>query len=122
MKKLQKISLHDKFTHVKNPWKPVIVGELNNQYVKIVKVKGEFPWHFHEDEDELFFVIEGQMTIQTREEDFQLKKDEFIIVPQGIEHRPKSEKEALVMLFEPKATLNTGNNNNEFTHSNLKSI
>ena len=122
MKKLQKISLHDKFTHVKNPWKPVIVGELNNQYVKIVKVKGEFPWHFHEDEDELFFVIEGQMTIQTREEDFQLKKDEFIIVPQGIEYRPKSEKEALVMLFEPNTTLNTGNNNNEFTHSNLESI
>lgn len=122
MKKLQKIRLHDKFMHIKNPWKPAIVGELNNQHVKIVKVKGEFPWHFHENEDELFFVIEGEMTIQTKENDFQVKKDEFIIIPRCIEHRPTAEKEALVMLFEPKTTLNTGNIENPFTHKKLESI
>jgi len=122
MKKLQKIGLHDKFAHVKNPWKPAIVGELNDQFVKIVKVEGEFPWHFHENEDELFFVIEGETTIETQAENFLLKKDEFVIVPRGTKHRPKSDKEALVMLFEPKTTLNTGNKQNDFTHSSLKSI
>ncbi|TFG19000.1 MAG: cupin domain-containing protein [Promethearchaeota archaeon] len=119
---MQKISLCDKFTQVKHPWKPVIVGELNDHAVKIVKVKGEFPWHFHENEDELFFVIKGEMVIQTRENNYHLKKDEFIIVPRGIEHRPTAEIEAQVMLLEPKTTLNTGNISNEFTHSDVQSI
>ena len=122
MKKLQKINVHKKFTYIQSPWKPVILGELNNQYVKIVKVKGKFPWHFHEIEDELFFVIEGEIMIETKENKFHLKKDEFIIIPKGVEHRPTAEKEAYVMLFEPITTLNTGNVFNGFTHSNLKPI
>ena len=122
MKNISKINPLDKFIHVKDPWKPVIVGELNDQYVKLVKVKGEFPWHFHENEDELFYVIEGILSIHTREVEYVLHKDEFIIIPRGIEHSPMSKEVALVMLFEPKNTLNTGNIKNEFTHSELKSI
>ena len=122
MKNLQKINLFDKFVHVEEPWKPAIVGELNNQYVKIVKVKGEFPWHFHENGDELFYVIEGILHIRTKESEHVLHKDEFIIIPRGIKHSPMAKDESLVMLFEPKNTLNTGNIVNEFTHSDIKSI
>jgi mannose-6-phosphate isomerase-like protein (cupin superfamily) len=119
---LQKINLHDKFDTIKETWKPVIVGELNNQHVKIVKIKGEFPWHFHEKEDELFYVINGNLHIRTVSEEFILHKDEFIIIPRGMEHSPSAVEEVLVMLFEPKSTLNTGNVQNEFTHSDLQSI
>ena len=122
MKNLQKINVHDKFVHIKEPWKPAIVGELNNQCVKIVKVKGEFPWHFHENAGELFYVIDGILRIRTEEKEYVLHKDEFIIIPRGIEHSPMAKEETLVMLFEPKNTLNTGNLENEFTHSDLKSI
>ena len=122
LKNLQKINVHEKFTHIKGPWKPAIVGELNNQNVKVVKVKGEFPWHFHEEEDELFYVIEGKLHIETRDQVHILYKDEFIIIPRGIEHSPSAEEEALVMLFEPKTTLNTGNIQNKFTHSDLQSV
>ena len=122
MGNLQKINVLDKFVHVKEPWKPAIVGELNNQLVKIVKVLGEFPWHFHENEDELFFVINGILSIRTRENEHILHKDEFIIIPRGIEHSPMAKEEAFIMLFEPKSTLNTGNTENKYTHSDLKSI
>lgn len=122
MQRLQKVNLLDKFKHVKYPWQPAIVGELNNQLVKIVKVKGEFPWHFHEQEDEMFYVIEGNLQIRTRDHDHVLHKDEFIIIPHSVEHSPMATEETLVMLFEPQATLNTGNIVNEFTHSDLKSI
>ena len=122
MENLQKINIHDKFVYVKEPWKPAIVGELNNQSVKIVKVMGEFPWHFHGNEDELFYVIEGILNIRTKEKEYVLHKDEFIIIPRGIEHSPMAKGEALVMLFEPQSTLNTGNKNNEFTHSELQAV
>ncbi len=122
MQNLQKINVHNKFTLIEEFWKPAIIGELNNQYVKVVKVKGEFPWHFHETEDELFFVVSGILQIRTRDNDYILRKDEFIIIPKGVEHSPFAEEDALVMLFEPKSTLNTGNFENKFTHEDLKTI
>ncbi len=118
----QKINAYEKFLQVKELWKPVIVGELNNQYVKFVKAKGEFPWHIHNEEDELFFVIEGELTLRTEQEIFILSKDEFIVIPKGVAHSPFADNEVKIMLFEPKTTLNTGNINNGFTHSNLEKI
>ena len=122
MSNLQKINLHTKFELIHECFKPAIIGELNNQFVKVVKVKGEFPWHFHENEDELFFVVSGKLNIRTKNHEHILQKDEFIIIPKGIEHSPFAEEETLVMLFEPKSTLNTGNVQNTFTHNELQNI
>jgi mannose-6-phosphate isomerase-like protein (cupin superfamily) len=119
---VQKVNIHEKFSKFEDKWKPMIVGKLNQQYVKLVKIQGEFPWHFHESEDELFYVIEGMMTLRTRETQYTLQKDEFIIIPKGIEHSPAAKKETLIMLFEPRTTLNTGNVENKFTHTQLNSI
>ena len=119
---MQKVSLADKFGRFKEFWSPKIVGELNGQYVKLVKVKGEFTWHHHEREDELFLVVKGRLTIRFREQDVVLEEGEFLVVPAGVEHKPVAEEEAHVLLFEPKSTLNTGNVRDERTLPNLERI
>ena len=113
---MEKVNLAEKFATFSEQWQPRIVGELNGQHVKVVRLQGEFVWHHHEREDELFLVLEGSMKIELRDRTIDLAKSEFFIVPRGVEHRPVAEKEALVMLFEPASTLNTGNVQNERTY------
>ena len=117
-----KVNLEEKFALFTDHWHPRIVGELNGQHVKIAKVKGTFPWHHHEHEDELFLVVKGSLTIYFRDHQEVLNPGEFLIVPKGVEHRPVAEEEAHIMLFEPKGTLNTGSSENEFTVKDLEEI
>jgi len=119
---MEKVNIHEKLALFTDYWNPRIVGELNGQQVKIVKFKGEFVWHKHDHEDELFYVIEGVFKIEFRDKTVELKENEFIIVPKGVEHRPVAENEVSVMLFEPAATLNTGDVVNELTKENLSRI
>ena len=119
---MEKINLKEKFSLFNDHWNPRIVGELNNQQVKLAKLKGEFIWHKHENEDELFLVIDGVLTIEFRDKIVELKENEFIIVPKGVEHRPIAEKEVSVLFFEPKTTVNTGDLENELTKKKLNKI
>ena len=119
---MKKINLEEKFSLFNDHWNPRIVGELNNQQVKLAKLKGEFIWHKHENEDELFLVIDGVLTIEFRDKIVELKENEFIIVPKGVEHRPIAEKEVSVLFFEPKTTINTGDLENELTKKKLNKI
>lgn len=119
---MNKIILAEKFPLFSEYWSPKIVGELNGQNVKLAKFKGEFVWHKHDNEDEMFFVVEGTLKIEFRDKTITLNKDEFIIVPKGVEHKPIAENEVLVMLFEPATTLNTGDTENELTKHNLDRI
>jgi mannose-6-phosphate isomerase-like protein (cupin superfamily) len=112
---MQKVNLADALASFSEHWQPRIVGELNGQHVKVVKLRGEFVWHHHENEDELFLVVKGSLTIQLRERDILLREGEFFIVPRGVEHRPVADEEAHLLLFEPAGTLNTGNLKNERT-------
>ena len=121
-KEINKVNLKSKFDLINNFWSPKIVGELNGQHVKIAKFKGEFVMHNHQDEDELFFVINGTLYIELKSKVLELKSGEFIIILRGVDHKPYSKNEVSVLLFEPKSTLNTGNVNNEFTISNIKKI
>ena len=114
--KLEAINLEEKLSKVHEYWKPKIVGELNDSYVKIVKFTGEFIWHHHDAEDELFLVVNGRMRMRFRDRDVMVSPGEFIIVPKGVEHMPVAEGgETHVVLLEPKSTLNTGNVRNERT-------
>lgn len=119
---LKKVNLSEKFSLFANYWEPKIVGELNEQYVKIAKLKGEFVWHQHEHEDELFMVIKGNLTIKLREKDICLTEGEFFIIPKGIEHMPVAKKEVHVLMFEPKGTINTGDIESEKTIESLEKI
>ena len=119
---MDKVNINQKLLLFDEYWSPKIVGELNGQYVKLVKFKGEFVWHKHENEDELFLVIKGKFRMEFRDKTVELNESEFIIVPKGVEHKPVAEEEVLVMLFEPKTTLNTGNIKNELTKPNLQII
>jgi mannose-6-phosphate isomerase-like protein (cupin superfamily) len=110
-----KVSLADKLALIREHWSPKIVGELNGQYVKLVRFQGDFLWHHHEHEDELFLVIKGRFRMEYRDRHVWLEEGEFVIVPRGVEHRPVAEEEAHVLLFEPAATLNTGNVRSERT-------
>jgi mannose-6-phosphate isomerase-like protein (cupin superfamily) len=112
---METVNLAAKLSHVEEPWSPKIVGEVNDCYVKVVKLEGEFVWHHHDAEDELFLVIEGLLRMRFRDRDELVRPGEFIIVPRGVEHLPVAERETHVMLFEPKTTLNTGNVRNERT-------
>jgi mannose-6-phosphate isomerase-like protein (cupin superfamily) len=103
-----KINLAEKFAHFSDAWHPRIVAELNGQLVKLARLDGEFVWHKHDAEDELFFVVEGRLRMEFRERAVMLGPGELIVVPRGVEHRPVAEVETLVMLFEPAGTLNTG--------------
>ncbi len=107
--KTESVNIGEKFNLFSDYWRPRIVAEFNDNYVKIVRVKGEFIWHKHEDEDELFLVLEGRLTIKLRERDLSLGPGELVVIPKGIEHMPVAEDEARLMLIEPKTTLNTGN-------------
>ncbi|HEU4478668.1 MAG TPA: cupin domain-containing protein [Pyrinomonadaceae bacterium] len=116
---MDKVNLAEKLGLISQHWKPHIVGELNNQQVKLVKFQGPFTWHHHENEDELFLVVKGRFRMEYREaageQSMWLEPGEMVIVPRGVEHRPVAEAEAHVLLFEPATTLNTGNVENELT-------
>ena len=110
MSMLQKVNIASKLAQFSDHWHPRIVGELNGQHVKLVKFQGEFVWHSHENEDEMFLVLHGQFRMELRDQEaLLLQEGEFCIVPRGVEHRPVAEEEVAVMLFEPAGTLNTGN-------------
>ena len=104
-----KVNLNEKFALINEHWRPKVVGELNGQEVKLVKFQGEFPWHKHENEDEMFMAIKGSFRIEFRDKTVELACGEFVIVPKGVEHRPVAENEVEVLLFEPAQLLNTGN-------------
>jgi mannose-6-phosphate isomerase-like protein (cupin superfamily) len=112
---MDKVNLAEKFSQFDDYWSPKIVGALNDAYVKVVKLKGEFVWHPHEAEDELFLVVKGRLLIRLRERDIWLDEGEFVIIPKGVEHMPVAEEEVQVVLIEPKTTINTGNVQNELT-------
>ncbi len=116
------INILQKLALINDHWNPRVVGELNGQYVKLVKFQGEFVWHKHEHEDELFYVLNGSFTMEYRDETVDIYENEFIIVPKGVEHKPVAKNEVSVMLFEPKTTLNTGNQTSELTRGNLDII
>jgi mannose-6-phosphate isomerase-like protein (cupin superfamily) len=104
-----KVNLNEKFALINEHWRPKVVGELNGQEVKLVKFQGEFPWHKHENEDEMFMAMKGSFRIEFRDKIIELSEGEFVIVPKGVEHRPVAENEVEVLLFEPAQLLNTGN-------------
>jgi mannose-6-phosphate isomerase-like protein (cupin superfamily) len=118
----QKVNIEEKFALFDEQWKPKIVGELNDQHVKLVKLLGEFVWHHHDEEDELFLVVKGRFRMEFRDRSVWIEEGEFIVVPRGIEHRPVAEEEACVLLFEPASTLNTGNVRGEMTVPELDRI
>jgi len=112
---VDKINLQDKLSQLDEHWSPRIVAELNGQHVKLAKVKGAFVWHHHEDEDELFYVLTGRLTIEFRDGSVELGPGECVVVPRGVEHRPVAEEETHILMFEPASTLNTGNVRSERT-------
>ncbi len=116
------INLADKFNSFSDRWSPKIIGELNDFYIKAVKLKGEFVWHHHDQEDEMFLVTKGTLRMKFRDREAVVREGEFIIVPHGNEHLPVADEEVHVVLFEPKSTLNTGNIKNERTVAQLQRI
>ena len=119
---VQAVNLSEKLRQVADYWNPKIVGELNDSFVKVVKLKGEFLWHHHEHEDELFLVVKGTLRMRFRDKDVVVREGEFLVVPHGVEHMPVAEDEVHVVLLEPKSTLNTGNVRNERTVETLERI
>lgn len=111
----EKVNLEEKFSLFGEHWRPKVVGELNGQEVKLVKLLGLFTWHHHEDADELFLVVKGRFRMEFRERQVWLEEGELMGVPRGVEHKPVADEEAHVLLFEPSGTLNTGNVRNELT-------
>ena len=119
---IKKINISQKLAQFNDHWNPRIIGELNKQHVKLAKIKGEFIWHKHEDEDEMFLVLKGTLKIEFRDRTETIQENEIIIVPRGVEHKPIAEEEVSIMLFEPATTINTGALENERTRKNLESI
>lgn len=119
---MSKVNLAEKLAAFGDHWNPRIVGELNGQHVKLVKFQGEFVWHSHEQEDELFLVIEGAFRMEFRDRHEDVEAGEFIIVPRGVEHRPVAEREVRVLLFEPAGTLNTGDAGGPLTRAELDRV
>jgi len=119
---IQTINLAQKFSLFQDYWSPKIAGEINGMHVKLVKLKGEFVWHHHDNEDELFLVVKGKLLIKLRDQDLRIDEGEYVIIPKGVEHLPVAEEEVHVLLLEPKSTLNTGNVQGERTLSELESI
>ena len=118
----QKVSLAEKFASFDDTYSPKIAGELNGQYVKLVKFLGPFTWHRHDNEDEMFLVTKGSIKILFRDHEVELEEGDFCIVPRGVEHKPVADEVAHVVLFEPAATLNTGNVRDEFTKEQLDRV
>jgi mannose-6-phosphate isomerase-like protein (cupin superfamily) len=112
---IEVVDLREKFGHFGEHWRPKIVGEVNENYVKLVKVKGEFVWHRHANEDELFLVIRGTLMIRLRDGELRIGEGQFAIIPRGVEHMPVAEEEAYILLLEPAETLNTGDVRSERT-------
>lgn len=119
---LNKVTLKEKLDQIDGYWQPHVVGALNGQHVKLAKIKGEFVWHHHENEDELFLVVHGQFDMELRERTVTLAEGDMFIVPRGVEHRPVAHEEAAILLFEPISTLNTGNVVNERTVAQPKHV
>jgi mannose-6-phosphate isomerase-like protein (cupin superfamily) len=119
---METINLKDKFSHFSDYWNPRVIGELNDCHIKAVKLKGEFVWHHHDHEDELFFVAKGALRMKFRDREALVREGEFIIVPRGTEHCPAADEEVHLILMEPKSTLNTGNISNERTVTQLERI
>ena len=119
---MDKINLIKKFELFSDHWSPKVVGELNGQQIKLSKFKGEFIWHKHENEDELFLVVKGRFRMELRDKTIDLNEGEILIVPKGVEHKPVADEEVWVMLFEPASTLNTGNVIDEKTKRVLETI
>ena len=114
-----KVSLADALARVQEPWQPMIVAELNGQQVKVARLRGEFVWHHHEQEDELFLVVRGRLRMEFRDRVVELGEGELLVVPRGVEHRPVAPEEVEILLFEPASTLNTGNVRNARTVDRL---
>lgn len=112
---IEKVNVADKFSQFTDYFNPRIAGELNGQQVKLVKFQGEFVWHHHENEDELFYVVKGSFDMHMRDKIITINAGEFLIMPRGIEHKPVAQEEVEILLFEPASTLNTGNIENELT-------
>lgn len=120
MQEIKPINIMEKFSMFEKQWTPHIVGELNGQYVKLCKLKDEFVWHSHENEDELFMVFKGTLIMDFRDKTVEIKEGEILIVPKGVEHRPRTNGEIVFnLLFEPKETLHTGNIMDEKTVTHL---
>lgn len=119
---MEKVIIAEKLSKISDCWNPRILGELNGQHVKAVKLQGEFVWHHHDEEDELFLVIKGQLIMEFRDKTVKVNPGEFIIVPRRVEHRPVAKEEVHILLFEPAGTLNTGNVENDRTRKNLERI
>jgi mannose-6-phosphate isomerase-like protein (cupin superfamily) len=119
---MDKVNVSQKLGLFSELWSPKIIGELNDAYVKVAKLKGEFLWHSHEAEDEMFFVVSGRLVIKFRDRDILLSDGEFLIIPKGVEHMPVAENEVQIMLIESKTTLNTGDVRNERTVQDLERI
>jgi mannose-6-phosphate isomerase-like protein (cupin superfamily) len=119
---MQKVNIGEKLSLFSDHWNPRVVGELNGQHVRLAKFQGEFVWHQHDDEDELFLVIRGSFEMQFRDRVETLNEGEFIIVPRGVEHCPRAENEVHVLLFEPASTLNTGEAESDLTVRELEEI
>jgi mannose-6-phosphate isomerase-like protein (cupin superfamily) len=119
---MEKINVFEKLALFTDHWNPRIIGELNNQHVKIAKLKGEFVWHKHDNEDELFYVLKGCLRIEFRDKTITLNENESLIVPKGVEHKPIALEEVSVMLFEPATTINTGDVRSAFTKENLEKL
>jgi mannose-6-phosphate isomerase-like protein (cupin superfamily) len=115
---MDKVIVNEKLNLIKKHWDPKIAGELNGQHIKLVKFKGDFVWHRHDNEDEMFYVIKGNFTMKLRDGDIELSENEFIIIPKGVEHCPSAKEEVSVLLFEPAGTLNTGNVSGKLTKPN----
>ena len=119
---MEKVNVAEKFDQFSDYWNPKIAAELNDSYVKLAKLKGEFVWHHHEREDELFFVTKGRLLIRLRDGEIRLGPGEFIVIPRGVEHLPVADEEVHVILIEAKTTLNTGNITNDKTVADLEKI
>lgn len=116
------VDLAEKLSLINELWKPAIVAELNGQHVKLVKIRGEFVWHSHDNEDEMFLVIDGSFRMEFRERSVELTKGQFIVIPRGVEHRPVADSEAAILLFEPASTVNTGTAGGDRTVGNPERI
>jgi mannose-6-phosphate isomerase-like protein (cupin superfamily) len=119
---MEKVNIAEKLSLFEQHWSPRIVGELNDNYVKLVKLQGEFVWHHHEQEDEMFLVVKGRLLLRLRDRDITLEPGEFAIIPRGVEHLPIADEEVAVLLIEPKSTLNTGNVKNDRTVAVLQRV